>query len=136
MKKHCATVFLRDSEDREKLSDYIIGEILNKKLSWGFEGIELLDISPGGESEEIYNAEIDDYYYDSAVSLTVRVDWESHVSLPIQNFRIEQTSKAEEQEKGYADGSFVLDLLRTGDLTDVAGVSTTIGKRITFPRIK
>ena len=78
----------------------------------------------------------DEYYYDSAVSLTVRVDWESHVSLPIQNFRIEQTSKAEEQEKGYADGSFVLDLLRTGDLTDVAGVSTTIGKRITFPRIK
>lgn len=130
------TVFSRDSEDREKMSDYVIHGILDKKLSWGFEGLELLDVSPGGESEEIYNAETDDYYYDSAVSVSMRVDWESHVPLPIQNFRIEQTSKAEEQARGYADGSFVLDLLRVGDLTDVAGVSTTIGNKITFPRIK
>lgn len=130
------TVFSRDAEDREKLSDYVIHRVLDKKLAWGYEGLELLDISPGGESEEIYNAEIDDYYYDSAVSLTIRVDWESYVSLPVQNFRIEQTSAAEEQAKGYADGSFVLDLLRMGDLTDMAGVSTTIGRKITFPRIK
>jgi hypothetical protein len=130
------TVFSRDAEDREKLSDYIIHRVLDKKLAWGYEGLELLDISPGGESEEIYNAEIDDYYYDSAVSLTIRVDWESYVSLPVQNFRIEQTSAVEEQAKGYADGSFVLDLLRMGDLTDMAGVSTTIGRKITFPRIK
>ena len=130
------TVFSRDAEDREKLSDYVIHGVMNKKLAWGFEGLELLDISPGGESEEIYNAEIDDYYYDSAVSMTLRVDWESYVSLPIQNFRIEQTSQSEEQAKGFADGSFVLDLLRVGDLTDIAGVSTTIGNRITFPRIK
>lgn len=130
------TVFSRDSDDREKFSDYIIHRILEKKLSWGFEGLELLDVSPGGESEEIYNAEIDDYYYDSAVSLTIRVDWESYVSLPIQNFRIEQTSAIEEKSKGFSDGSFVLDLLRMGDLIDVAGVSTTIGGKITFPRIK
>lgn len=130
------TVFSRDPEDREKLSDYIIHRVLDKKLAWGYEGLELIDISPGGESEEIYNAEIDDYYYDSAVSLTMRVDWETYVSLPIQNFRIEQTSLSEEQAKGYADGSFVLDLLRIGDLSDIAGVSTTIGNRLTFPRIK
>ena len=130
------TVFSRDAEDREKLSDYVISGVLSRKLAWGFEGLELLDVSPGGESEEVYNAEIDDYYYDSAVSLTIRVDWESHVSLPIQNFRIEQTSKTEEQAKGFLDGSFVLDLLRIGDLTDMAGVSTTIGNRITFPRIR
>jgi hypothetical protein len=130
------TVFSRDAEDREKMSDYVISGVLNRKLAWGYEGLELLDISPGGESEEIYNAEIDDYFYDSAVSLTIRVDWESYVPLPIQNFRIEQTSQAEEQAKGYADGSYVLDLLRVGDLTDIAGVSTTIGRKITFPRVK
>jgi len=130
------TVFSRDAEDREKLSDYVISGVLSKKLAWGYEGLELLDVSPGGESEEIYNAEIDDYYYDSAISMTIRVDWESHVALPIQNFRIEQTSKSEEQAKGFADGSFVMDLLRVGDLTDMAGVSTTIGNKITFPRIR
>lgn len=130
------TVFSRDSEDREKLSDYVVHGVLNKKNTWGYEGIELIDISPGGESEEIYNAETDDYYYDSTISMTLRVDWESHVPLPIQNFRIEMTSKTEEQNKGYADGSYVLDLLRMGDFTDVAGVTTMIGKKITFSRIK
>jgi len=130
------TVFSRDSEDREKFSDYVVSSVLNRKLAWGFEGLELLDVAPGGESEEIYNAEIDDYYYDSAVSLTLRVDWESYVPLPIQNFRIEQTSQTEEQTKGFADGSFVIDLLRTGDLMDVAGASTTIGGRMTFPRMR
>lgn len=130
------TVFSRDSEDREKFSDFVVHSILDKKRDWGYEGLELLDVSPGGESEEIYNAEIDDCYYDSAVSMTLRVDWESYVSLPIQNFRIEQTSQAEEQAKGFADGSFVLDLLRIGDLTDMAGVATNIGHNLTFPRIK
>jgi hypothetical protein len=130
------TIFSRDSEDREKLSDYVVHAIMDKKHAWGFEGLELLDVSPGGETEEIYNAETDDYFYDSAVSMTLRTDWESYIPLPIQNFRIEQTSKAEEQVKGYADGSFVLDLLRIGNLIDVAGMSTTIGSRITFPRIR
>lgn len=130
------TVFSRDPEDREKFSDFVVHSIMDKKRAWGYEGLELLDVSPGGESEEIYNAEIDDYYYDSAVSMTLRVDWESYVPLPIQNFRIEQTSQAEELSSGYVDGSYVLDLLRVGDLGSVAGVSVNIGDKITFPRVR
>src|SRR6202034_1242865 len=67
-------VFSRDAEDRDKMSDYIIEKILEIQNRIGFEGLELLSVSPGGESEDVFVQEIDDYYYESSVSLTIRVD--------------------------------------------------------------
>lgn len=129
------TVFARDPEDREKMSDYVIIKFLELQNAIGFEGLELLDISPGGESEEAYNAETDEYYYESSVSLTLRVDWAIHVPLPMQNFRIEMTSKAEEREHGFADGTFTLDTVRMGEIIDVAGVALTVGKNLSYSRV-
>ena len=128
-------VFSKDAEDREKLSDYLVGRVLESQNAWGFEGIELLDITPGGENETVYNQEIDDYYYESSVSMSLRVDWESYIPLPIQNFRIEQTSKSEEDEHGYADGTVEYDLLHIGTKADMAGSVVSIGKQSTFSRI-
>ena len=128
--------FSRDAEDREKLSDYIVAKVLETQNRLGFEGLELLDISPGGENEDVYNPEIDDYYYESSISLTLRVDWESYFALPADVWRAEMTSQSSESQSGFLDGSFFLDQLKTGDLARLAGVNVVIGKGISFDRTR
>jgi hypothetical protein len=130
-------VFSRDAEDREKLSDYIVAKILERQNYWGFEGIELIDVAPGGESEEIYNEELDAYYYDGAISLSMRVDWEIYIPLPITSTQVEPISKTEEQNKGFLDGSYIWDQLRvTDDSSQIAGMSIVIGRDIGYSHVK
>lgn len=129
-------VFARDPEDREKLSDYVIIKFLERQNFLGFEGLELIDISPGGESEEIYNPEIDDYYYDGSISLSMRVDWEVYAPLQVTITRAEPISKTEEQQKGFMDGSYTWDqLVAISDPSQIFGMAMVIGKDIGYERI-
>lgn len=129
--------FSKDAEDREKLSDYLVYKILESQNRLGFEGIELLDVSPNGEAEEIYNETLDDYYYDSSIALSLRVDWQMFVPLPIEIFRVENTSKEMEQARGYLDGSSINDLVDVEfDLSKIAGLKTVIGRDIGYERMK
>lgn len=124
--------FTKDSEDREKMSDYIIMKILERQNKLGFEGIELLDVNPGGENEDVYNQETDEYFYESNISLSYRVDWAIYKPLPIVIWRTEMTSKSQEQDRGYLDGSATYDLLSL----DPTGISMLqIGKNLTFERM-
>lgn len=124
--------FSKDSEDREKLSDYIVMKILERQNALGFEGIELLDISPGGENEEVFNPETDEYFYDSNISMSLRVDWSIYVPLPIVVWRAEMTTKQMEQETGYLDGTYKTDSL----IAEPNGHSSLIiGKDLTFEKI-
>ncbi len=127
-------VFARDSIDREKMSDYVVEKVLERQNTLGFEGLELLDISPGGESEEVYNAEIDDYYYESAVTLSMRVDWETWVPLPIVINRIDLTSESKLSETGYL-GSASYDLLKVATELGITGIPVRIGKTLTYERV-
>lgn len=129
-------VFSRDSEDREKMSDYVVAKILERQNDLGFDGLELLDVSPGGESEEVYNSDEDTYYYESPVALSLRVDWETRISLPTEIFRAETTSKGEEQTSGYLDGTVVSDLLKAGKPLDLLGVPAVIGRDIGYERTR
>lgn len=130
-------VFARDAEDREQMSDHLIISVLERQNELGFEGLELLDISPGGESEEVYSPELDDYYYDGSVTVGFRVDWEIYRPLPVNIFRTTQSSKAEEQEHGLMTGEASSDLLSaTDNPLDLAGVALVLGKEITYERIK
>lgn len=128
-------VFSRDSEDRGKMSDFVITQILEIQNIMGFEGLELLDISPGGESEEVYNAVIDDYYYDSPVSVSFRVDWETHVPLPLNISRASIVSKEQEQKVGYLSSEAVVDLIRTGRMSEIVGISTVVGRDVGYERV-
>jgi hypothetical protein len=124
--------FSKDSEDREKLSDYLIMKILEKQNKLGFEGIELLDVAPGGENEDVFNQETDEYFYESNISLSFRVDWSIYKPLPIVIWRGEMTSKTQEQEKGHLDGSYTYDLLNV----DPVGTSVlSIGRNLTYERM-
>lgn len=65
-------------------------EILDQTLVylWGVarsrlstEGIEMLSISPGGETEDIYDDNADDYYYNASFSISLQTDWNLRVPL-------------------------------------------------------
>lgn len=47
------------------------------------EGIDISDVSMGGESEEVYDETGDDYFYNAAISMTVQADW--FMMVPIQS---------------------------------------------------
>lgn len=126
--------FSKDSEDREKLSDYIIMKVLERQSALGFEGIELMDISPGGENEDVFNPETDEYFYESNISLSLRVDWSIYVPLPAVVWRAEMTTLESELETGYLDGTAKND----GFVVDPTGMASfSIGKTgLTYERMR
>lgn len=87
-------VFSRDVYAQQEIADtsvmYFWG-LLRPRLAT--EGIEIMDISLGGESEEIYDDTGDDYFYNSSFSMTVETDWAIHVPLPIFLRRVEALSE-------------------------------------------
>ena len=75
-------VISRDLYAQQEISDqtiiYING-VLRSYLST--EGIEIMDISLGGESEEVYDETADDYFYNASFSVSVQTEWSIHVPL-------------------------------------------------------
>ncbi len=83
-------ILARDPQQMEEISDltnmYLWGE---KKSSLEFEGIEILDVSMGGESEEPIDETGQDFQYTSSVSVQLRADWEIHLPLPLTISRVD-----------------------------------------------
>lgn len=77
-------VLSQDTTATEEIADlsvmYLWGE---KKPYLEFEGIEIVDISIGGEAEETYDETADINYYTASLSIQFRADWEIHVPLPL-----------------------------------------------------
>lgn len=75
-------IMARDVHSQREISDktliYLWG-IARSYLS--SDGIELTDLSLGGESEEIYDDNADDYFYNSSMSATVEAEWLVRVPL-------------------------------------------------------
>jgi hypothetical protein len=126
-----------DAKDRDKLSDYLIHSILDIQGNLVNEGLELISISPSGENAEIYNQESDEYYYESNISFSLRVDWETWIPLPIVISRAELTSRDAEQEFGWLSGDAPEDLLQaTSSLVGMDVLPVKTGKSLTFERIR
>jgi hypothetical protein len=82
-------VITRDSNKTEEVGDLIFMYLWeNKKGALEYEGIEIMDVSLGGESEELYDETGDLYYYQSSVSVQLRGDWEAHKPLPLTISRV------------------------------------------------
>lgn len=77
-------VITQDPSQMEEIADlaimYLWGE---RKPELESEGIEIVDISMGGEAEESYDETGDTYFYNASISLQLRADWEIHVPLPL-----------------------------------------------------
>lgn len=75
-------VVSRDVFAQQEIADqtviYLWG-VLRPYLS--SEGIEMTDISLGGESEEVADETGDDYFYNSSFSITVQTEWSVHIPL-------------------------------------------------------
>ena len=54
------------------------------------QGIEIASVSLGGETEEIYDENADDYYFNASFSLQLQTDWSIHVPLGITLRGVEQ----------------------------------------------
>lgn len=129
-------VFSRDSEDREKLSDYLVIKLLERQNQLGYEGLELIDVAPGAESEEVYNAETDEHFYEVPVSLSMRVDWTIHKPLPVEVFRAETTTKDSESQTGYLDGTATSDGVRVASSPlELLGIAVSVGKGLGYERV-
>jgi len=73
----------RDIYDARYISDqtamYLMF-VLRERLSW--EGIEIMEANIGGEMEDVYDDNADDYIFGSSISLSVQTNWFVQVPLP------------------------------------------------------
>lgn len=77
-------IVARDPIQRNKLADLtgmFLWTIL--KPQWEREGLSILDVGLGGESEEPYDEVGDDYFYNASISLQIMTDWAMFVAQPL-----------------------------------------------------
>jgi hypothetical protein len=80
-------IIARDVHSQADISDHMMvwiwGVLRDKLTSWG---LHMNEVSYGGESEEAYDENGDDYFYNSSVSFTLQTDWFIHVPI-IETFK-------------------------------------------------
>ena len=82
-------IMARDVREQEEIADQSVMYLLATARSrLSSDGIELSDISMGGETEEVYNDEEDTYYFGATLSCTFQTDWEVHIPLPVMIRRV------------------------------------------------
>jgi len=83
----------RDPMQMEEIADLTVMYLWGQKRDdLSAEGIEITDISIGGEAEEIYDETGDDYFYNASLSLQMQADWEIHIPLPLTVSQVTATT--------------------------------------------
>jgi hypothetical protein len=75
-------MWARDVEDQREMADLMmtwVPTVMRSHLST--HGVEIESVSFGGETEEIYDENGDDYFYGANLSLEVQTDW--HIRVPL-----------------------------------------------------
>lgn len=94
-------VIARDPIQMEEMADltlmYLWGE---KKNRLEREGIEIIDVSIGGEAEESYDETAESFYFTASMSLQLRSDWEIHVPLPLTISQVTPTTPQQDAAAG------------------------------------
>lgn len=98
-------VITRDTTQMEEIADLVIMYLWgHKKAPLEFEGIEIIDVSMGGEAEEVYDETEDSYYYTASLSVQLRADWELHVPLPLTISRATPLTPESDDDLGAPTG--------------------------------
>jgi len=85
-------VIAQDPTQMEEIADFAVMHLWGqKKTPLEFEGIEIVDVSMGGETEETYDETGETFYYLASLSIQFRADWEIHVPLPFTIATANQT---------------------------------------------
>lgn len=100
-------IVARDVYAQQEIADqsviYLWG-IARPRLST--EGLEMTDVSMGGESEEVYDETGDEYFYNSTISMTIQTEWKVFVPLvatlrqaiPLTREQVEATAALTDEE--------------------------------------
>lgn len=82
-------ILARDSIQIEEVTDLTMMYLwAHKKPALELEGIEIVDVSIGGETEEAVDETGDEYYYMANMSVQLRADWEVHQPMPLTITRV------------------------------------------------
>ncbi len=77
-------VIAQDPIQSEEMADFtMVSLIADKKPALEFEGIEILDVSLGGEAEEMQDEVAEIFFYTSSITVQFRADWEIHIPMPM-----------------------------------------------------
>lgn len=77
-------IMARDVYDQRELTDWSVMALFalaRSRLST--EGIEIMNVGLGGESEQVYDETGDDYFYNGSFTIDVETEWAVHVPLAI-----------------------------------------------------
>jgi len=78
-------IAVKDSEQAEQVADDAVMTFLKKKSQFEDVGLTMVDgPSLGGESEEVYDEEGDEYYFSNSFSISFQTDWSYYEPLPLQ----------------------------------------------------
>lgn len=106
-------VLARDTIQAEEITDLILMYLWSdKKGVLEDDGIEITDISSGGESEESYDDTSGDSYYTTNISISLRSDWEYHEPLPLSIAKVVPYSAEVESTLNYAREAPPSDLIQ------------------------
>lgn len=98
-------VIARDSIQMEEIADLVFMYLwAQKKGALEFEGIEILDVSIGGEAEEIADETGDNYFYQASASVSMRADWELHVPMPLTISKVTPVTRQGETDPSVPSG--------------------------------
>lgn len=90
-------VISQDPHQMEEIVDFAVMSLWGEKKSvLEYEGIELLEVSMGGEAEEQYDETGDLFFYNASLSVQLRADWEVHMPLPLTISKVTSVSSAAE----------------------------------------
>jgi hypothetical protein len=83
-------VLSRDTTQVEEIADLVVMYLwAEKRPVLGWEGIEIIDVSSGGESEEAVDETGQDFQYSTSMSVQLSADWEIHVPLALTISNVE-----------------------------------------------
>ncbi len=120
-------VIAQDPMQMEEMADYTLMSLWHEKRpNLSFEGLEITEVSIGGEAEEAYDEVADTFYYTASMSIQVQSDWEVHLPLP---FTISGASAVTQP-----DGTSGIKALSATDLF-FSTVPIIVGRNANYERI-
>jgi len=88
-------IISQDTNQTEEITDLAFMYLWAiKRPILSTEGIEITDVSMGGETEETYDETADLFYYNASMSIQMQADWEIHVPLPLTISRVTPATPA------------------------------------------
>ena len=111
-------VIAKDSETQEELADLIFMYLWSEKRDYlSHEGLEVTDVSLGGEGEEVYDVTAGNSYFTASVSVAISANWEVYIPNPLT---LTKTNPSGPGSTAVLDGALL---------------PTVVGRSVSFERI-